>query len=102
LGMWIVTHETTTPETTTVPVALPQGTRGPYTLRIVNGLPDGTARATSAQVWINAQEILGPANFGNNVAAIERQVVLAAENQLSVRFAGQPSTQMLILIQDAQ
>jgi len=48
---------------------------------------------------MNAQEILGTADFGNNVAAIERQVALAAENQLSVRFAGQPSTQMLILIQ---
>ena len=99
LGIWIVTRETSTPETTTVEVALPQGARGPYTLRIVNGLPDGTARVTSAQVWMNAQEILGTADFGNNVAAIERQVALAAENQLSVRFAGQPSTQMLILIQ---
>src|SRR4030095_10278292 len=38
LGIWIVTRQTITPETTTVQGALPPGVRGPYTLRTVHGL----------------------------------------------------------------
>ena len=98
VGMWTFMRETSTQETSNVLVSLPQGARGPYTLRVVNGLPDGTARATSAQVWMNGQEILSPRDFGSSIAIIELVVTLGAENELAVRFAGQRSSEMQILI----
>jgi hypothetical protein len=102
VGIWPFVRETSTTQTDNVPVTLPRGARGPYTLRVVNGLPDGTARAASAQVWMNGREILSPRDLGNNVAVIERQVTLGAENQLAVRFAGQPSTSELLIIIESE
>jgi hypothetical protein len=95
VGMWSFERKTSTPETTVVPFALPDGARGPYTLRVVSGRPDGTSRAKGAYVWINKREILSPANLDTAVA--ERPITLQRENTLAVRFAGQPS-EMLIII----
>ena len=101
LGLWKFVRSTSTPETSTVNVSLPQGAQGPYTLRVVSGRPDGSLRATSAQVWINGVEILSSSDFGNNVALIQRAVTLAADNELAVRFAGQPASEMQIFIESA-
>jgi hypothetical protein len=98
LGMWTFVRKTGSPETSDVSVLVPRGARGPYTLRVVNGLPHGRARATSAQVWLNGAEILSSIDFGN-VAIIERRITLASENELAVRFAGQASSELLIIIE---
>jgi hypothetical protein len=99
VGMWKFMSQTGTSETSTVSVTVPQAARGPYTLRVVNGLPDGTARATGAQVWINGKETLSPTAFGNNVGVIERGVTLLPQNELAVRLAGQPSSEIEIIIE---
>ena len=46
-------------------------------------------------------EILSSSDFGNNVALIQRAVTLAADNELAVRFAGQPASEMQIFIESA-
>lgn len=96
VGAWSFESKGSTPETLAVPFDLPTGARGPYTLRIVNG-PDGAARATRAQVWINRRLIVLPANL-DKVPVLNRTVTLRpGENTLQVRFAGQPG-EMLIVI----
>ena len=99
VGMWTFTLQPRASETTTVSVVVPQGARGPYTLRVVNGLPDGTARAAGAEVWINGKETLSPTDFGNNVGVIERAVTLLPKNALAVRLAGQSSGEIRIIIE---
>jgi hypothetical protein len=99
VGMWKFMSQTGTSETSTISVIVPQAARGPYTLHVVNGLPDGTARATGAQVWINGKETLSPTDSGNNVGVIERGVTLLPQNELAVRLAGQPSSEIEIIIE---
>ena len=99
VGMWTFKLPTSTSETSTVSVTVPQGARGPYTLRVVNGLPDGTARAAGAEVWINGKKLLSPIDFSNNVDVIERAVTLLPDNELAVRLAGQQSSEIEILIE---
>ena len=101
VGMWKFVQTSGGPETSNVPVRLPQGAGGASTLRVVNGLPGGTARAASAQVWVNGREILSPSDFGTNVGVMERQVTLGTENELAVRFTGQPPSEILIIIESA-
>lgn len=98
VGMWSLTRKTGTLETSTMTFAVPEVARGPYMLRVVNGRPDRTARATNVQLWIDGREILAPTDFGGDAAIIEREVALAGEHRLAVRFAGQPSGEILIII----
>jgi hypothetical protein len=99
VGMWTFKPGSRASETSTVSVVIPQGARGPYTLRVVNGLPDGMARAAGAEVWINGKETLSPVDFGNSVGVIERAVTLMPENELMVRLAGQFSGEIQIIIE---
>jgi len=99
VGMWNFSRETSTLGTDTVSVSVPPYARGPYTLRVVNGLPGGTARVMGAELRINGKEVLSPADFDNNVGVIERAVTLLPENELTVRLVGQPSTEIQILIE---
>lgn len=98
VGVWRFERKTTTPETNDVAVVLPQGARGSYRLRLVNGRPDGTARAARAQVWINRREVVS-ARTVEGRAIIERAVTLRANNTLAVRFAGRPSSELLLIIE---
>jgi hypothetical protein len=98
VGAWRFERKTTTPETNDVAVALPQGARGPYRLRVVNGRPDGTARAARAQVWINRREVVS-ATTVDGQPIIERTVTLKAENTLAVRFGGRPRSELLLLLE---
>jgi hypothetical protein len=99
LGVWNFIETTNAPETSHMTVTVPQGARGPYTLRLLNGLADGTARIAAAQVWMNSQEIFSPSDFASNVAVIQRPLALGPENDLAVRFDGQSSGEILIVIE---
>jgi len=101
VGLWAFTRTTGTPETSLQTVVLPQGATGPYLLRVLNGLPDGQLRATSAEISLNAVEVVTPSDFAGEPALIDRAVTLAGENQLTVRFAGKPSSTITVLITSA-
>ena len=98
VGAWKFGRKTTTPETSDVVVTLPQGARGPYRLRVVNGRADGTARASRAQVWINRREVVSAATIDRR-AIVKRAVMLKADNTLAVRFGGRPSSELLLVIE---
>lgn len=101
VGAWRFERKATIPETSDVVVALPQGARGPYRLRVVNGRPDGTARAARAQVWINRREVVS-ATAVDGQPIIERTVTLEAENTLAVRFGGRPSSELLLILESGR
>lgn len=56
----------------------------PFIIHIVNGDPDGGHRASSAIVELDGEMIAGPADFNQNVAALEREITLTEESVLSV------------------
>ena len=98
VGAWMFERKTTVSETTNVAVDLPQGARGPYRLRILNGGAGGTTRAALVQVWINQRVVVtSPEADGQRI--VERAVTLRRTNALAVRFAGRPRGELLILIE---
>lgn len=98
VGLWEFERTAGAPELQRVPVSLPKGARGPYSLHVVSGEPGGTSRVTSAVVLVNERQVLGPSDFGDEVDIIDRDVTLSAENELGVRLAGAPGSKMLVII----
>lgn len=70
---------------------LPSQVVAPYLLRIDNGKSDGTSRVTSATVTLNGVQVVGPNDFGEKVAVIERTVSVVPNNTLEVRVTGKPA-----------
>lgn len=79
---------------------LPAGTTAPYTLHVVNGNTNGTNRISSATVTLNGAQILGPSDFGQNVAIIDRTVTLQASNQLEIRLTSAPGSFITLSVLD--
>ena len=79
---------------------LPSGTTPPYTLHIVNGNANGTNRISSATVTLTGTQILGPSDFGQNVAVIDRTVTLQASNTLEIRLTSAPGSFITISVLD--
>ncbi|MCC6965793.1 MAG: Ig-like domain-containing protein, partial [Nitrospira sp.] len=84
----------------TATITLPAGTTPPYTLHIANGNADGTKRISSATIKLNGAQILGPNDFGQNVAVIDRTVALQASNQLEIRLTSAPGSFLTISVLD--
>jgi Bacterial Ig-like domain (group 2) len=79
---------------------LPAGTTAPYTLHVVNGNANGTNRISSATVKLNGTEILGPNDFGPNVAVLDRTVTLQAANTLEIRLTSAPGSFLTVSVID--
>jgi hypothetical protein len=98
VGLWSFERTTGAPSTVRVQAPLPKGAHGPYTLHVVNGVAGGGLRVTSAQVWLNDRQVLGPSDFSNKMDVIDRAVTLNAENELAVRLAGAPGSKLLLIL----
>jgi hypothetical protein len=102
VGPWVFTRAAGSPATDRILVLLPPTAQGPFTMHVVNGTAMVGTRVEnaveSARIWMNGQEIFRPNDFGNNVATIERTVVLQSMNELQVRLAGAPSGRITVLI----
>src|SRR6267378_6400932 len=72
------------PQNQVTAFALPPGVIGPFRLVVENGSGVGTNRVSSASVVLNRVEILGPSDFNQQVATIERDVRLLPSNVLQV------------------
>ncbi len=70
--------------------SVPASAGAPFQLRIVNGAANGLNRITSGSVKVNGVQVVGPADFGPNVALIERNLALSPGNTLEVRLASAP------------
>lgn len=68
----------------------------PFVLRIQNGAADGSNRISSAWITVNGVQVAGPADFGLNVALVERTVSLKPNNTLEVRLASGPDGYLTI------
>ncbi|MDP1946727.1 MAG: IPT/TIG domain-containing protein [Nitrospirota bacterium] len=79
---------------------LPTGTTAPYTLHVVNGHANGTNRISSATVKLNGTHILGPGDFGQNVAILDRTVALQANNTLEIRLTSAPGSFLVVSVLD--
>jgi hypothetical protein len=107
IGLYEFQRKSGNPNTDTIAVDLPTGAGGPFLLRVYNGAggDQGGARVENAvesgRVWFNGQEIVSPQHFGNDVALIERNVTLQAENELKVRLGGAPGGRVVVVIDAA-
>jgi RHS repeat-associated protein len=81
--------------------SLPGGVTSPFSVHIQNGALDGSSRVSSATVKLNGIDILTPSDLNQNVAAVDRTVTLAANNQLDVRLASSPGSYLIINISGA-
>jgi len=80
------------PATTTVSFPAPHPALQ-YTLHIDNGGSQGTfVPVTSAVVSLNGVQIAGPSDFGQNVRVIDKPVMLAATNTLTVELRSAPGS----------
>lgn len=77
---------------------LPVGATPPYTLHVVNGNANGTNRMSSATVKLNGTEMLGPSDFGQNVAVLDRIVTLQASNTLEIRLTSAPGSFIVVTV----
>ena len=70
--------------------SVPASAGAPFQLRIVNGAANGQNRISSGWVKVNGVQVVGPADFGQNVALIERDLTLSPGNTLEVQLASAP------------
>src|SRR5262245_51129543 len=82
------------PEVFSVPLSV----HDPFVLKVVDGAESGRHRASSAEVRVNRARIIGPADIGQHIAAIERPVVLNATNTLEVELRGQPGDFVIVSV----
>jgi hypothetical protein len=78
--------------------ALPASVTSPYTLHIQNGEPDGSKRVSSATVKLNGVDVLAPNDLNQNIAGVDRTIVLATNNQLDIRLESVPGSYLIINI----
>jgi len=84
------------PNSFTDQFTLPAGATAPYTLHLVNGNANGTNRISSATVKLNGTQILGPSDFGQNVAVLDRTVALQPNNTLEIRLTSAPGSVLTV------
>ncbi|HBT83799.1 MAG TPA: hypothetical protein DEB35_10530 [Desulfuromonas sp.] len=65
---------------------------GEATLTVRNGNPTGDKRVSTGQIAINGVDVIAPADFNQQVATIERTVVLQDNNELVVQVGGKPES----------
>jgi len=74
----------------------------PRQIVVINGNADGTNRISSASIFLNGKEILGPRDFNQQVAKIVKPVVLADQNQLTIKLAAKPGSFLIIDVEYAE
>jgi hypothetical protein len=71
----------------------------PCQIVVVNGNPDGSNRVSSASVFLNGVEVVGPADFNQQVGMIIKPVNLVSQNQLVVHLASKPGSFVTLKVQ---
>lgn len=69
----------------------------PYTLRVSNGgLTGQYTKVSSATLSLNGTPIMGPSDFNQTVATIEKPISPGASNQLAVQLQSQPGAGLTV------
>jgi hypothetical protein len=86
------------PQVQTAAIVLPPVVKGPYTLMVSNGSVVGTDRVSSASIVLNGAEVLGPSDFNQQVAMLQREVSLLPSNTLEVQLRSAPGSYVAISV----
>jgi hypothetical protein len=78
--------------------SVPASVGAPFKLRIVNGAANGQNRSNSGRVTLNGTQVVGPNDFGQNVALIERSVNLGPNNTIQVRLTSAPGSYITLSV----
>ena len=97
-GPQTYTRTTGAPNQYTTTFTAPAWVVSPYNLHVVNGDANGNYRISSATISLNGVQILGPSDFNQNVATIDRSVTLQSTNTLQVTLASKPGSFLTINI----
>ena len=73
----------------------------PAQIVVVNGNADGTNRISNASILLNGVQVVGSSELNQQVAKIVKPVVLADDNQLTIRLASKPGSFLTITVEDA-
>jgi hypothetical protein len=76
------------------------GIAGQGKLILKNGTQDGKNRISSALIFVNGKQVLGPENFNQKVYNIETPVSLAQNNSISVELRSKPGSYLTIQISE--
>jgi hypothetical protein len=68
-------------------------------LVVVNGNADGSDRVSSAWIYLNGVEILGPSDFDPQTGTIITPVSLAASNTLEIKLASAPGSFLTVEVE---
>jgi hypothetical protein len=79
-------------------IALPPTLTAPFRLHVQNGTSDGNHRVSSATITLNGTQVVGPADFTQQVAAFDKAVTLQPSNTLQVRLASKPGSLLLLTL----
>ena len=90
-------RRTATPQTETITFDLVDPTMS-YVMLIRNGDDAGADRASSVQITLNGNEVAGTSQFNQQVQVYRLPITVSDSNTLSVRFAGQPQSQIWLAI----
>jgi hypothetical protein len=67
-------------------------------LILTNGTSDGKNRVSSASIFINGQQILGPSDFNQQVYNLEVPINLTTNNTICVKLASKPGSYITVKI----
>ncbi len=67
----------------------------PYTLKVTNGSPNGTARVSYGLIRLNGQVVLV---LQGGTPAVQKSVSLGYENQLSIETRGSPGATLVVIV----
>jgi RHS repeat-associated protein len=84
------------PSTVADSFSVPAGLGPPHELQVDNGAPDGSAKASSARLWLNGDEILTGNDFSQQVDTLLRTVTLLPDNELEVRVVNPNGAQITV------
>jgi len=76
------------------------GFNSPFTMFVQNGNDKGGARISSAYIWIDGVEILGPSDFSLEVESLKIPVILSGTSKLEVRLTSEEQGSVTILIKE--
>ena len=80
-------------------ITVPPTVGPPFLLHVVNGQSNGQNRISSAWITVNTVQVAGPADFGQNVAIVDRTITLTpGTNQLKVKLASTPGAFLTISV----
>jgi len=68
---------------------------------VINGNPNGPDRISSAAIFLNGVQIVGPNDFNQQAASIVKPVGLADLNELTIRLASRPGSFLTISVECA-